>query len=138
VYTNIGNARRATWEFGVAAGLSFGERTEVLSDEGSGVAGTRPGLQPNLYLTGYVNLVRPRTQHRHSLGPVVGVNLARGGLFDELIAGVALGHVVEDVGLVVGGSWTNVKHLEQDGAGVVTGYRERRRLTPIVALDLRL
>jgi hypothetical protein len=137
VYTNIGNAPRATWEFGVAAGLSFGERTEVLKDDGTAVVGTRPGLQPNLYLTGYVNLVRPRTQHRHSLGPVVGVNLARGGLFDELIAGVALGHVVEDVGLVVGGSWNNVKHLEHDDAGAVV-YRERRKLVPIVAFDLRL
>jgi hypothetical protein len=138
VYTNIGNAPRATWEFGVAAGLSFGERTEVLNDGGSAVVGTRPGLQPNLYLTGYVNLVRPRTRHRHSLGPVVGVNLARGGLFDELIAGVALGHVVEDVGLIVGGSWNNERQLAHDSAGAVTGYRERRRLTPIVALDLRL
>jgi hypothetical protein len=138
VYTNIGNAPRATWEFGVAAGFSFGERTEVLKDDGSGVAGTEPGLQPNLYVTGYVNLVRPRTQHRHSLGPVVGVNLVRGGLFDELIAGLALGHALDDVGLIVGGSWNNVKHLEHDAAGAVTGYRERRRLAPIVALDLRL
>jgi hypothetical protein len=138
VYTNIGNAPRATWEFGVAAGFSFGERTEVLKGDGSGVAGTEPGLQPNLYVTGYVNLVRPRTQHRHSLGPVVGVNLVRGGLFDELIAGLALGHALDDVGLIVGGSWNNVKHLEHDAAGAVTGYRERRRLAPIVALDLRL
>jgi hypothetical protein len=138
VYTNIGNAPRATLEFGVAAGLSFGERTAVLNDDGNAVAGTRPGLQPNLYLTGYVNLVRPRTQHRFSLGPVVGVNLARGGLFDELITGVALGHVVEDVGLVVGGSWNSVKHLQRDDAGKATGFREQRRLVPIVALDLRL
>jgi len=138
VYTNIGNAPRATWEFGVAAGLSFGERTEVLNNDGSAVVGTRPGLQPNLYLTGYVNLVRPRTQHRHSLGPMMGVNLARGGLFNELIAGLALGHAVDDVGLIVGGSWNSVKDLEHDDAGMVTGYRERRRLVPIVAFDLRL
>jgi hypothetical protein len=138
VYTNIGNAPRSTWEFGIAAGLAFGRRTEVPADGGDAVAGTRPGLQPNLYLTGYVNLAPPRTQQRRSFGPVVGVNLARGGLFDELVTGVALGHVVEDVGLIVAGSWNNVKYFQRDAAGKVTGYRERRRLVPLVALDLRL
>jgi hypothetical protein len=137
VYTNIGNAPRSTWEFGVAAGLSFGERTEVLMDDGSKVVGSRPGLQPNLYLTGYVNLLPPRTQHRHTVGPVVGVNLARGGLFDELITGLALGHAVQDVGVIVGGSWKNVRDFEHDAAGAAV-YRERRRLVPIVAFDLRL
>jgi hypothetical protein len=138
VYTNVGNAPRSTWEFGIAAGLSFGERTEVLAENGASVAGTQPGLQPNLYLTGYMNLVPPLTGRRLSMGPVVGVNLARGGLFHELIAGLAIGHALEDVGVIVGGSWHSVKHLEHDGAGGIVGYRERRELVPIVALDLRL
>jgi hypothetical protein len=135
-FTNIENHGRSRWDVGIAAGAWMGSRTEV--DEGTRVTSRRE-LQPNLYVMGYLNLFPPRLPSRRtSFGPAIGVNVARGGLLDELVLAFAVGRLRGgDVGAFVGGSWTNVSVLEAV-EGQPPHRREKRDLHLLMALDLRL
>jgi hypothetical protein len=135
-FTNIENHGRSRWDVGIAAGAWMGSRTEV--DEGTRVTSRRE-LQPNVYVMGYLNLFPPRLPSRRtSFGPAIGVNVARGGVLDELVLAFAVGRLRGgDVGAFVGGSWTNVSVLEEV-QGQVPHRREKRDLHLLMALDLRL
>lgn len=136
IYANLGNAAPSLWEVGIAAGASFGQPTDVVTD--TLVTGSRSGTQPNLYLAGYLNLIRPRLPwSRFSLGPAIGVNLVRGGFFDEVMVGVAAGRVMGDVGVIVGATGTNVTTLVPRSGSVPPQQRQRREVNFFAGMDLR-
>lgn len=136
-YNNVGNASASLFELGVAIGTSIGPRTEVVKDD-TLVTGTRAGIQPNVFLTGYVNLIRrPSLPWRpRSLGLVTGMNVARGDVFDDVLLGIAGGRLIYDAGLVVAADAQRVTEIERSTAGTARGA-ERRKIALVVAVDLR-
>lgn len=100
ITTTVNNAKSGRMEFGLTIGSSFGPGLK--SEEGSGVT-VSYGAQSNVFVTSYVNLIRSHLPRVHrSLGFVFGTNIARGNILDEVLAGIGLGRVLGDGGVVVG------------------------------------
>lgn len=133
VYTMVGNASPSLWEVGIALGGSFGPEIPKIVDDSVEI-GRQSGSQPNIYLTTYLNLLRPSLPwHPVSLGLVAGTNIARGGLLDDILTGVAIGRIVGDAGFTVGADFRSVTYVRANHHTF-----ERRRPRLFVALDVRL
>jgi len=60
-----------------------------------------------------------------SLGPIVGTNIFRGSIGDELFAGIDIGHALGDAGIVVAADWLAEPEIIN---GHVENPRKRRLL----------
>lgn len=111
---NFANARERTFEIGVVPAITNGNpiRTytgNLVTNEGSRNLG-------GVYLAASLNLlwyeqpvaVRMGTREpwrRSSFGPVIGTNLIRGNIGDELLLGGVFGHILGDAGFIFAGDY---------------------------------
>jgi hypothetical protein len=136
VYTTLNNAKPSLWELGLTIGSSFGPR--IVGDDNTGQY-VKEGAQSNIYASSYLNILRPHLPRTHrSLGLVFGTNLTRGNIMDELLAGVGIGRLVGDAGLVVGAVWQEVK-ISQMNVETGRSRTESKRVPRFfVGFDLRM
>jgi hypothetical protein len=142
VYTNFANAKRRTFELAVLAGGNYGAHMPTYGPDLK-VQSQAPRFAVNGYLTAVVNIpgawftvpgvpwhLRAPWQ-KASIGGFVGTNVVRGSFGDEIVSGVAVGHVLSDAGLAAGIDWAPAQIIKD---GAIATERQRRLL---VGLDLR-
>lgn len=136
VTTTLNNAKSGRMEFGLSIGSSFGPG--VKSDEGMGTT-VQYGAQSNVFVTSYVNLVRHHLPRVHrSFGFVVGTNIARGNILDEILSGVGFGRLLGDAGCVVGVVMRQV-HTTTTDAVTMRPMTETKRVPRLfVGFDVRM
>ena len=119
---NFGNASGSAFGVSLAGGITF----NAASDEfmGTTPVGRTADLRMSLYLFGHLYFRRPRLPwSRWSVSLVGGTNVIRGGLLDDVVAGLSFGGIVGDLGIITGVNLMEYSRLED---GIVNTSRKAR------------
>lgn len=131
VYGNFINAKQHTFELGILAGMTYGPPIPSF-DSALKITSESARSAFNAYLIAAVNAPHwfqigpPEHLWRASLGVFVGTNVFTGGLGDQIVTGVSVGHLLGGfAGLDVGAAWVPVA---QASAGRSVTHRRPRLL----------
>jgi hypothetical protein len=137
IYANLANARQHTFELGAIAGLTTGQRIPTVGADGS-VTSLSAAQQFAPYVSAFISPIwfsvpwRDEYWRRASAGLFVGTNFVSGAFGDQIVGGLALGHLISDAGLDIGTSWQLMPSSK--GTLPLTNVRKFRFLSGI---DLR-
>ncbi len=136
IYTTVNNAKSMRSELGITVGSSLGP--PIVQDESGGTT-VKAGAQSNVYLSAYVNILRPHPpRQRKSVGIVAGTNITRGNLLDEILTGVGFGRLMGDAGAVVGVIWQQINTTTINPEGGPSSTEQRRVPRLFLGFDLRI
>jgi hypothetical protein len=130
IFTELLNKGDRRVELAVIAGATWGTRIPTY-DANLRIADYSPRWSPNAYLSVVWNVYDGRNPHNrtllepHPLGVFGGLNVLRGNLGDEWIAGGTVGNLVRTAGIALGVSFTVSPTVE---AGRLTTHHVRRLL----------
>ena len=128
----FGNSDGSRFGASLGGGSTLNVRRPVF--DGATVTATEGYVRTSLYILVEAYLNRPNLPQDHSsFGLVVGTNLLRGAVLDDLVVGIAVGRL-SGLGLVIG---ANSLAWQEPVAGTER-LRESRRWRPFVGLDFPL
>jgi hypothetical protein len=108
---NFGNASGSAFGVSLAGGFTFG----AASDEffGTQPVGRTADIRMSFYLFGHLYFRRPRLPWSGwSVSLAGGTNVLRGGILDDVVAGLSFGGIVGDVGIITGVNLLEFRELE--------------------------
>lgn len=128
IVSNFGNAASSRFGVSLAGGFTYRARMRALRD--TTLVPTGEYIRFTLYVFSHLYLVRPSLPWRgRSVALTAGTNLVRGEPLNDLVAGVAFGRLIGDMGLIVGANALPTKL--RDGS-------DTRRLRAFFAFDFHL